>query len=63
MRETSFVSSRLEVIAVAGLLWISGCALGGADFFVFSFSIFFFFERTRPAASTYEAALPHIPLY
>ena len=25
--------------------------LGGADFFVFFFELFFFFERTRPAAS------------
>ena len=28
-----------------------------------SFFFCFFFERTRPAASTYEAALPHLPLY
>ena len=47
-----FLACRLELDAVAGLLWISWCVLGGVDFFsVFFFSIFFFFERTRPAAS------------
>ena len=51
-RGTCFVASRLEVVAVAGLLWISWCVLGGADFFVFFFSDFyFFFEHARPAAS------------
>ena len=30
---------------------------------VFFFPLFFFFERTRPAASTYEAVLPSFPLY
>ena len=50
-RGTYFVARRLEVVAVAGLLWISWCALGAAGFRVFFFSIFFFFELTRPAAS------------
>ena len=51
-RGTCFVAHRLEVAAVAGLLWISWCVLGGSDFFVcFSFLFFFFFERTRPAAN------------
>ena len=52
-RGTCFVARRLEVVTVAGLLWISSCVLGGADFFVsFLFLFcFFFFERTRPAAS------------
>ena len=48
-RGTCFVASRLEVVAVVGLLWISCCVSGGADFFVF-FSDFFF-ERTLPVAS------------
>ena len=39
----------LEVVAIAGLLLISWCVLGGADFFRFLF-VFFSFERTRPAA-------------
>ena len=50
-RGTCFVVCRLELDAVAGLLWISCCVLGRADFSVFFFSIcFFFFERTLPAA-------------
>ena len=52
---TCFVARRLEVVAVAGLLWISWCAFGcGGIHFVcvfFSPVFFFFFERTRPAAS------------
>ena len=39
-RGTCFIACRLELDAVAGLLWISWCVLGGADFPVF-FSIFF----------------------
>ena len=46
-RETCFLACRLELDAVAGLLWISWCVLDGGAFF----SCFFFFERTRPAAS------------
>ena len=47
-----FVALRHEVVVVAGLLWITWCVFGGADFLCFIFSIcFFFFERTRPAAS------------
>ena len=41
-RGECFVARRLEVVAVAGLLWISWCVLGGADFSVFFFSIVFF---------------------
>ena len=41
-RGTCFVARRLEVVAVAGLLWISWCVLGAAEFFrvldEFSFS-------------------------
>ena len=55
-RGTCFVARCLEVVAVAGLMWVSWCVFGGVDFFVFFFSIFFLFERTRPAA---EAALPN----
>ena len=50
-RGTCFVASRLEVVAVAGLLRISWCVLGAAGYFrVFAFR-FIFFKRTRPAAS------------
>ena len=48
-RGTCFIARRLEVVAVAGLLWISWCVLGGVDF-LFYFSILFFFERRRPTA-------------
>ena len=51
MRETYFVARPVEVVAVAGLLWI---------YFVF---LFFVSLRTRPAASTCDATLPHLPLY
>ena len=49
-RGTCFLAYCLELDAVAGLLWISWCLLGGADFFRL-FRSFFSFERTRPAAS------------
>ena len=62
-RGTCFVSRRLELVAVAGRLWISWCVLGGADFFRFDFFSIYssFFERTRPTAST-SSTLPHVPL-
>ena len=51
---------RLEVAAVAGLMWVSWCVFGGAGFFLVSFfRFFFFFERTRPAASI----RPPCPIY
>ena len=45
-RETCFVARRLEVVAVAGLLWISWCVLGAAGFRGGGV-LFFFFERKR----------------
>ena len=48
-RGTCFVAHRLEVVAVAGLLWISWCVLSVVGFRVF-FPRFFYFERTRPTA-------------
>ena len=47
-RGTCFSARRLVFVAVAELLWISCCVLGAADF---SWSCFFFFERTRPVES------------
>ena len=35
-RVTCFLACRLELDAVAGLLWLSRCVLGGAGFLVFS---------------------------
>ena len=40
---TCFVARRLEVVAVAGLMWISWCVLGGADSVVFILPRHFFF--------------------
>ena len=40
-RGTCFMASRLELHTVAGLLWISWCVLGGADFSVIFFFRFF----------------------
>ena len=48
-RRTCSVTHHLEVVAVAGLLWISRCVWGAAGFRFFR--VFFIFERTRPAAS------------
>ena len=56
-RGTCFIARRLELVAVAGLLWISWCVLGAADFFVF---FFFPFERTRPAASMKSPCLMYL---
>ena len=51
-RETLLFARRLEVVAVAGLLWIQWCVLGGADFFVLSMSLHFqkiFIDPEKPA--------------
>ena len=61
---TCFTARRLEVVAVAGLLWIY--------FVVYFFSVwwdflFLFFSfsllRTHTAYCKYKATLPHVPLY
>ena len=50
-RGTCFVARRLDVVVVAGLLWISWCVSGAAGFRVFfSFS----FLRTHTACCTCE---------
>ena len=61
-RGTCFVACRLEVVAVAGLLWISWSVLGSAGFFL-CFFFNFLFLRMHTACCKYEAALPNIPLY
>ena len=61
-RWTRFVARRLEVAAVAGLVWISWCVLGGANFVVFFGSILFFFERTWPTASMRPPLASFTPL-
>ena len=60
-RGTCFVARRLEVVVVAGMLRISWCVSGGADFFVF-FSIYFFL-RTHTACCKFEAVLSNLALY
>ena len=63
-RGTCFVERRLEIVAVAGLLWISWCVLDAEVYFcVFFFRFVFFFERTHSTCCKYESPLPHIPLY
>ena len=55
-RGTCFVARRLEVLAVAGLLfdYFMMCfSCGGISFFYFAF----FFERTRPGASVRPPSL------
>ena len=47
---TCFTARRLEVVAVAGLLWI---------YFVFFFR-YFYFERTRRTASTKQPCLMYL---
>ena len=61
-RGTCFMARRLEVVAVARLLWISWCVLGAVGFRVFFFSISFVL-RTHTACRKYEAALLHLTLY
>ena len=46
-RGTRFVARYFKVVAVAGLLWLSWCVLGGADFFLFSMSLHFQIRRPR----------------
>ena len=42
-RGTRFLAYRLEVVAVAGLVWISWCVLDGANIFlIHCFFVFFF---------------------
>ena len=47
-RVARFVTVCLEVVAVAGLMWVSWCVFGGAGFFlVFQVTSFFFQFRAR----------------
>ena len=59
-RRTCFVARRLEVVAVAGLLWFSWCVSVRCDF-VFLFPCLFL--RKHTACCKYDATLPHLPLY
>ena len=51
-RGACYFARRLEVVAVAGLLRLSWCVLGGVDFFVLSMSLHFknsFVDPEQPA--------------
>ena len=61
-RGMCLVARRLEVDAVAGLLWISWCVSGGVDFLLFLFFSTFFLQ-THTIYSKYEVTLPHLHLY
>ena len=57
-----FTARRLEVVAVAGLLWIHFVVCFFSvwwDFVFFSFSLL----RTHTAYCKYEGTLSHVPLY
>ena len=61
-RGTCFVARRFEVVGVAGLLWVSWCVLGGADFFVFFLSSLFFLRR-HTACCKCESSQPYLTHY
>ena len=64
-RGTCFVARRLEVVAVAGMLWLRGVFWVRPDMFVFCFNFSFTFfpsNATRTAPCEYEDALPHLPI-
>ena len=62
-RWTCFTARGLEVVAVAGLLWINFvvCLFSFRWDFVFSFS--FSLLRTHAAYRQYKATLPPVPLH
>ena len=55
-RGTCFVARRLELVAVAGRLWISWCVLGWADFYRNFFS--FLLSQGRKNEATEAIFLP-----
>ena len=55
-----FVARRLEVAAVAGLLWILWCVLGAAGYRFFPFFVCLNFECPRLAASMRPACLIYL---
>ena len=57
---TWFTARRLEVIAVAGLLWIYFVVCFFSVWWDFVFFRFIYFERTRPIASTRQLCLMYV---
>ena len=60
---TCFTARRLEVVAVAGLLWIYFVVCFFSVWWDFVFFFSFFLLRTHTAYCKYEATLNHVPLY
>ena len=60
-RGMCFVARRLEVVAVARLLWIRGVFRVRRNFVFFFFR--FFSSNAHDACCKYEAALLHLTLY
>ena len=58
-RGARFIAVYLDMVTVAGLMWVSSCIFGGAGYFLF-FCSFFSFERTRSAASTRPPCLMYL---
>ena len=60
-RGTCFIARRLELVVVAGLLWIWWCVLGGAELLLL---LFFYFSSSnavsRPAVSMTAPSLIHL---
>ena len=62
-RGTCFVACCLDMVAVAGLLWVSWCVLDALGFFSCFRVFFFFFLQAHTTCCRYETALSHFPLY
>ena len=60
---TCFTARRLEVVAVAGLLWIYCVVCFFSVWWDFVFLKSFSVLLTHTAYCKYEATLPHVPLY
>ena len=58
-----FTARRLEVVAVAVLLWIYFVVCGFSVSWDFVLSLSFSLLRTQTAYCKYEATSPHVPLY
>ena len=58
--ETCFTARRLEVVAIAGLLWIYFVVCFFSVCWDFVFFHFLYFERTRPTASMRQPFLMYL---
>ena len=60
---TCFTARRLEVVAVAGLMWIYSVVCFFSVWWDFVSFFSFSLLRTHTAYCKYAATLPHVPLY